>query len=104
VQFEHRMTAYALLILAVLHAIDAMRSRAGGAVVGGAWSLAVAIILQAGLGIFYLLQQVPIDLALAHQATAIVVLMLAVLQTERLVARSAVHDPQKLTLPLGQPG
>ena len=29
VQFEHRMTAYALLILAVLHAIDAMRSRAG---------------------------------------------------------------------------
>ena len=32
VQFEHRMTAYALLILAVLHAIDAMRSRAGAAV------------------------------------------------------------------------
>ena len=29
VQFEHRMTAYALLVLALLHAVDAMRSRAG---------------------------------------------------------------------------
>ena len=43
VQFEHRMTAYALLILALLHAIDATRSRAGMAIVGGAWSLVVAI-------------------------------------------------------------
>jgi len=104
VQFEHRMTAYALLILAVLHAIDAMRSRAGTAVIGGAWSLVAAIILQAALGILTLLHQVPIDLALAHQATAIVVLTLAVLQTERLVARRAASDRQKLVLPLGQPG
>jgi cytochrome c oxidase assembly protein subunit 15 len=104
VQFEHRMTAYALLILAVLHAIDAMRSRAGRAVIGGAWSLVAAIILQAVLGILTLLHQVPIDLALAHQATAIVVLTLAVLQTERLVARRVAHDRQKLGLPLGQPG
>ena len=29
VQFEHRMTAYALLALALLHAIDTVRSRAG---------------------------------------------------------------------------
>jgi cytochrome c oxidase assembly protein subunit 15 len=104
VQFEHRMTAYALLILAVLHAIDAMRSRAGAAVIGGAWSLVAAIILQAVLGILTLLHQVPIDLALAHQATAIVVLTLAVLQTERLVARRVAHDRQKMVLPLGQPG
>src|SRR5437016_9245381 len=31
VQFEHRMTAYALLALALFHAVDAVRSRAGGA-------------------------------------------------------------------------
>ena len=93
VQFEHRMTAYALLILAVLHAIDAMRSRAGAAVIGGAWSLVAAIMLQAALGILTLLHQVPIDLALAHQAIAIVVLTLAVLQTERLVARRVEHRP-----------
>jgi cytochrome c oxidase assembly protein subunit 15 len=51
-----------------------------------------------------LLHQVPIDLALAHQAVAIVVLTLAVLQTERLVARRATHDRHELVLPLGQPG
>jgi len=104
VQFEHRMTAYALLILAGLHAIDAMRSRAGTAVIGGAWSLVAAIMLQAVLGILTLLHQAPIDLALAHQAIAIVVLTLAVLQTERLVARRVAHDPQKLGLPVGLPG
>ena len=104
VQFEHRMTAYALIMLALLHAIDATRSRAGAAVTGGAWSLVAAIMLQAALGILTLLHQVPIDLALAHQATAMVVLALAVLQTERLIAGRTAHDPQNLILPLGQPG
>ncbi len=87
VQFEHRMTAYALLALAVLHAIDAVASRAGTAVVRGAWWLVAAIVVQAVLGILTLLHQVPIDLALAHQAVAMVVLTLAIFQTERLVAR-----------------
>ncbi len=104
VQFEHRMTAYALLALAILHAIDAVRSRVGPAVVNGAWWLVVAITLQATLGILTLLHQVPIDLALAHQAVAIVVLTLAVFQAERLVARRVEQDPQKLILPVGQPG
>ena len=103
VQFEHRMTAYALLVLAILHAVDAVRSRAGTAVIGGAWWLAAAIGLQATLGILTLLHQVPIDLALTHQAVAIVVLTLAVLQTERLVARRTAQGPQKLVLPVGQP-
>ena len=89
VQFEHRMTAYALFALAVLHALDAVRSRAGTAAVNGALWLAAAIMLQATLGILTLLNQVPIDLALAHQAVAIVVLTLAVVQAERLAARAA---------------
>ena len=104
VQFEHRMTAYALLALAVLHAIDTLRSRAGTAVIGGAWSLVAAIALQATLGILTLLRQVPIDLALAHQAVAIVVLTLAIFQVELLVARRVGDDRQKLAVPLGQPG
>lgn len=87
VQFEHRMTAYALLALALLHAIDAVRSRAALSVVSGAWWLVAAILLQATLGILTLLHQVPIDLALTHQAVAIVVLTLAVVQAERLAAR-----------------
>jgi cytochrome c oxidase assembly protein subunit 15 len=104
VQFEHRMTAYALFGLAILHAIDAVRSRAGSAAISGALWLVAAIALQATLGILTLLNQVPIDLALTHQAVAIVVLTLAILQAERLAAHRTKTDRQKLVLPLGQPG
>jgi cytochrome c oxidase assembly protein subunit 15 len=89
VQFEHRMMAYTLFALAVLHALDAVRARAGGVLVNGALWLAAAITLQAGLGILTLLHQVPIALALAHQALAIVVLTLAVVQARRLAGREA---------------
>jgi cytochrome c oxidase assembly protein subunit 15 len=101
VQFEHRMTAYALLALAILHAVDAVRSRAGPAAVNGAMLLAAAIMLQAALGIFTLLHQVPIVLALAHQAVAIVVLTLAILQAERLRARQP-EQVRQLGLPAEQ--
>ena len=104
VQFEHRMTAYALLALALLHGIDALRSRAGAAVIGGAWWLVAAITLQATLGILTLLRQVPIDLALTHQAVAIVVLTMAVFQAERLAARNVQQGQPKLVVPAGQPG
>jgi heme a synthase len=104
VQFEHRMTAYALLALAILHAIDSVRSRAGAAVISGAWWLVAAITLQATLGILTLLRQVPIDLALTHQAVAIVVLTMAVFQAERLAARRVAHGSEKQALPVGQPG
>ena len=50
---------------------------------GALWLLGV-VTLQATLGILTLLNQAPMDLALTHQAVAIVVLMLAVLQAERL--------------------
>src|SRR6201996_6093605 len=45
VQFEHRMVAYALFALAILHAVYAVRSRAGGAAIRGACWLAAAITL-----------------------------------------------------------
>jgi cytochrome c oxidase assembly protein subunit 15 len=92
VQFEHRMTAYALFALALVHVFDAVRSRAGAAAVSGALWLAAAITLQATLGILTLLYQVPIVLALVHQAGAIVVLMLAILQAERLAVRELAAD------------
>jgi heme a synthase len=104
VQFEHRMTAYALFVLAALHAIDVIRSRAGTSAVSGALWLLGAITLQATLGILTLLNQAPIDLALTHQAVAIAVLTAAVFQTERLAARQPESAPQKLVLPVGQPG
>jgi cytochrome c oxidase assembly protein subunit 15 len=104
VQFEHRMIAYTLFVLAILHAVDAVRSRAGAAAVNGAIWLAVAITLQAALGILTLLHQVPILLGLAHQAMAIVVLTLAILQAERLGARRLEQARQQLSFPVRQTG
>jgi cytochrome c oxidase assembly protein subunit 15 len=102
VQFEHRMTAYLLLALAILHAFDAVRSRAGVAVVKGAFRLAALIALQATLGILTLLNQAPMALALAHQAVAIAVLTVAVFRAERLFGRHASQHPPKLVLPVTQ--
>jgi cytochrome c oxidase assembly protein subunit 15 len=104
VQFEHRMTAYTLFALAVLHAIDAVRSRAGAATISGALALTAAITVQATLGILTLLYQVPILLGLAHQAVAIVVLTLAVFQLERLADRQAELEPEKIVLAAAQLG
>jgi cytochrome c oxidase assembly protein subunit 15 len=102
VQFEHRMVAYSLFILAALHAFDALRARAGQAASGALWLFA-AVSLQAVLGILTLLNQVPIDLALAHQAVAIVVLTLAVMQAEGLASRKPAESYPR-TVAVGQPG
>jgi cytochrome c oxidase assembly protein subunit 15 len=102
VQFEHRMVAYTLFALAILHALDAVRSRAGTVVVNSAVALAAVITLQAVLGILTLLYQVPTGLALAHQAVAIVVLTLAIFQAERLAARRPEQARQQLGLPANQ--
>jgi heme a synthase len=104
VQFEHRMMAYVLFALALLHALDAVRSRAGSAAVKGAMWLVAAVTLQATLGILTLLNQVPMDIALAHQAVAIAVLTLAVFQAERLAGRHPESAQQKLVLPAAQIG
>ncbi len=100
VQFEHRMVAYALFVTAVLHAADAVVSRAGRSAVVGALWLVGAVTMQATLGILTLLHQVPLDLAISHQAVAIVVLTLAVLQAERLAGRRSEQAPQKTIQPV----
>jgi len=90
VQFNHRMVAYAIWVLATLHACDAWRARVG---LSGALTLAGAITLQAGLGIVTLLYQAPLPLALAHQVLAIFVLSVAVIHAERLShPRSPIAD------------
>jgi len=90
VQFDHRMMAYALLAAVVLHALDAARTHRPAA--ARAALLAAAVTLQAGLGILTLLHQAPLALALLHQATAMVVLTVAVVHAARTVpVRSAPH-------------
>jgi cytochrome c oxidase assembly protein subunit 15 len=85
VQFDHRMLAYAIWVLVGLHAIDARQARRGAP---GAIVLAVAVTLQAALGVVTLLYQAPLALALAHQMLAIVVLTIAVVHAERLSQRA----------------
>jgi len=102
-QFDHRMLAYALWALAAWHAVDALRTRAGGAATGAVLLLA-ALSLQAVLGILTLLYAAPIDLALTHQAMGLVVLTLAVLHAERLTAPRPKALPHAAPVPVGQPG
>lgn len=80
-QFDHRMTAYLIWLLALFHANDAwdMRRETFGALV-----LAGGVTLQAALGIATLLNHAPIPLALAHQVLAILVFTIAIMHAERL--------------------
>jgi heme a synthase len=84
IQFDHRMLAYAIWVLAGLHAVDARQARGGA---GGAIVLAGAVTLQAGLGVATLLYQAALPLALAHQLLAIVVFTVAIVHAERLCHR-----------------
>jgi heme a synthase len=83
VQFDHRMTAYALLLLAAIHATDVLRhegARAGAR----ALVLATFVTIQAGLGILTLVYLVPLQFALLHQVNAMLVLTLATVHAARL--------------------
>lgn len=102
VQFQHRMTAYLLFAVTIWHALDTLLARAERSVVNGALWLVAAIAVQAVLGILTLLHQVPIDLALAHQAVAIVVLTLALLQVERMKGRDVSTASRPLDLAIGK--
>lgn len=103
VQFEHRMTAYALFVLAAYHAFDAVRARTGQAASGALWLFA-AVAVQVTLGILTLLGEVPIDIALLHQGVAIIVLTLAMVQVERLSPRQTSAERSGAPVPVGQAG
>jgi cytochrome c oxidase assembly protein subunit 15 len=83
VQFDHRMLAYLLCGIALLHALDARAAQAGSR---SALALAAAVIIQVLLGIVTLINMGPIGLALLHQAGAVAVLTIAVVHAARLRA------------------
>lgn len=98
VQFEHRMTAYALWAGAVWHAVTAARV-SGPRAAMSAIALAAGVTVQACLGILTLLQHVPAMLALVHQGMAMVVLSLAVVNAQRLWptrTQALIDVPQRL--------
>jgi heme a synthase len=90
VQFDHRMLAYAIFVLAVVHAIDAARAGDDAAARIGAFVLLAAVVLQIGLGIATLRWRVPLSLALAHQAVAMLVLTAATVHAAGLRPREAI--------------
>lgn len=77
VQFDHRLVAYLLLALALLHAVDATVSARGTPAARRAAVVAAFVLAQAGLGIATLLLAVPLWAALAHQVMAMGVLSAA---------------------------
>ena len=77
-QFDHRMIAYAVVIFAVVQAIAALRAAPGSPLSSRAVVLAAVALLQVGLGVATLLALVPLELALSHQALALVLFGLAV--------------------------
>ncbi|MGE0038300.1 MAG: COX15/CtaA family protein [Xanthobacteraceae bacterium] len=87
VQFDHRMLAYLLLIVAIWHAIDVARTVDDISVWAGALGLVALLLIQIGLGIATVLYSVPIVLALAHQGVAIAALAVAVLHAANLTPR-----------------
>jgi len=92
VQFTHRMMAYGLIIVAVLHAGDCAW-RGPRVVRAGAAVLALLLLVQAALGIATLLWHVPLPLALAHQGGAVVVVVAATLHAHSLVAGHVEAEP-----------
>ena len=73
-QFDHRMAAYALLALALLNAVFARQT----GVARRGWAIVAMVLCQVGLGIATLIYSVPLSVALAHQALAMIVLGMTV--------------------------
>ena len=78
VQFIHRSFAYVVFALALLHAWRAIAAEGFGMTGRRAALVAALVTWQAVIGIATLLTAVPIGWALLHQATAIVLLGVAV--------------------------
>jgi cytochrome c oxidase assembly protein subunit 15 len=96
VQFEHRIMAYLLCVIAVGHLAHAI-SQPDKAGFNGALAVAAAIALQTGFGILTLLYAAPPILALIHQGMAVIVLTVAVIHAQRL---ASTHEQNKAAVAL----
>jgi len=86
VQFDHRMLAYLVGLLALWHMFQ-LRGGDDGRVIGSAAVLVTAIVLQMGIGILTLVSAqgaIPIGLGLLHQGGAAVVFVIAVWHLHRI--------------------
>lgn len=105
VQFNHRMTAYLLVLVAAVHAFDAFRSLPGSGFARRAAGVAGLSLAQAALGVTTLLLAVPLWAGLTHQVLAMAVLTMATVHAR--ITRDSVAAPAgtaAATLPFGFEG
>ena len=76
VQFNHRMLAYVIVVAALLYTIFLLRRSSEGPLAVSAGLILLVVLVQVALGIFTLVYQVPISIALYHQVGALVLLAL----------------------------
>lgn len=88
VQFNHRMMAYLVLIFAAWHAWSLQRVADDGWMTGSAWTLLLALLAQAALGIWTLLAVVPLHLGIVHQLGAAIVFATAVWHLHTMKSRN----------------
>ena len=98
VQFDHRMLAYVIFVIALLHAIDVGGTLKDRGARTGAFVLFAAVVLQIAIGVATLLWIVPLPLALLHQAMAMLLL------TAATVHAASLGRPAGLTLIPAQAG
>jgi cytochrome c oxidase assembly protein subunit 15 len=84
VQFQHRMTAYVLLVLALVQAHYTSRVAAGSRAARRAFAIAGLVTMQTAIGIMTLVFAVPLWAGLLHQAFAMIVLGMAVAHAQAL--------------------
>ncbi len=80
VQFDHRMLAYLVALVALANLVLAWGSRSRAVALG----VFAAVLAQIALGIFALLSHLQLGLALAHQAGAVLLFGLALFQLHSL--------------------
>jgi heme a synthase len=85
VQFDHRMLGYLIGLLALLQLFNVAKLIKRGPIFTSAALVAAAVVVQVVLGIWTLLSVVSLPLALLHQATAMIVLTLAVIHATQAI-------------------
>lgn len=78
VQFDHRMTAYLIVLLVVWHVLACQRAAAGTRFARSALLLGAAVLSQTGIGIATVVHAVPLGLCIAHQTLAALLFIVAI--------------------------
>ena len=74
IQFDHRIGAYAVTVLALVLVMQTARHLPDDGMMRAAWRVMAAVIAQFFLGVATLLAVVPVSLGALHQAGAVIVL------------------------------